>query len=152
VRHKIPKASDEAIISVFANGVTDVRMSEKLAINDDLSTALELFNLADKCARAKEGRLTLLNNPDVETDDKKTKAKEVKRKGPTMLAAEPEQKRGRDREEPGKDGRLFCVYHNVRTHNTHDCQELRALRDERMGRRPDRTDHGFGRGGGRGGG
>jgi hypothetical protein len=108
--------------------------------------------LADKCARAEEGRLALLNNPDVEPDDKKAKAKEVKRKGPTVLATEPEQKRGRDRDEPGKDGHLFCIYHNVRTHNTDDYQELRALRDERMGRRPDRNDRGFGRGGGRGGG
>ena len=95
-------------------------MSKKLSINDDLSTALELFNLADKCVKVEKGCLSLLNNLDKEPDDKKAKAKEVKRKGPTVLAAEPEKKHGRDRDDPVKDGRLFCVYHNVHSHNTDD--------------------------------
>ena len=52
---KIPKVTEEAIISVFSDGVRDVKMKEELAIHEDLCTSLELFNLATKCARAKEG-------------------------------------------------------------------------------------------------
>ena len=48
VRLKIPKASGEAIILVFTEGVTNVKMSEELAIHDDLCSAVEMFNLADK--------------------------------------------------------------------------------------------------------
>ena len=58
VHHKILCASDEAIIMVFTNGVKHVHMCEKLAIHDQLSMALELFNLADKCAKAEEGCLS----------------------------------------------------------------------------------------------
>ena len=60
VRLKIPKVTDEAIISVFSDGVCDVKMKEELAIHKELCTALELFNMATKCARAEEGRLSLL--------------------------------------------------------------------------------------------
>src|SRR3989337_2941035 len=48
VRLKIPKASDEAIISAFTDGVRDVKMKEELAILNDLCLALEMFNLANK--------------------------------------------------------------------------------------------------------
>ena len=65
-------------------------MSEELAIHDDLSTALEMFNLVDRCARAEEGRLSLLKHLDVDPEDKKAKAKKAKRTGPTVLATEPE--------------------------------------------------------------
>ena len=49
---------DENIISAFSDGVRDVKMKEELAIHEDLCTSLELFNLATKCARSKEGRLS----------------------------------------------------------------------------------------------
>ena len=62
-RLKIPKVTDEAIISAFSDGVCDVKMKEELAIHEDLCTSLELFNLATKCARAEEGRLSLLEIP-----------------------------------------------------------------------------------------
>ena len=58
VRLKIPKASDEAIISAFIDGVRDLRMMEELAIHDNLCSALEMFNLANKCAKAEAGRLS----------------------------------------------------------------------------------------------
>jgi hypothetical protein len=152
VRIKIPKVSDEAVISVFADGVRDVRMKEELAMHEDLCSALEMFNLANKCARAEEGRLSLVELPEVDPEDKKTKAKEAKRKGPAMLAAKPETKRGCDYPESSKGGRPYCAFHNMSNHNTSDCQELRALRDRRLGRCPEHGDRGYGRGGGRGGG
>ena len=60
---KIPKVTDEAIISAFSDGVCDVKMKEELAIHEDLCTALEMFNMATKCARAEKGRLSLLEPP-----------------------------------------------------------------------------------------
>ena len=58
-RLKIPKVTEEAIISAFSDGVRDIKMKEELAIREDLCTILELFNLATKCARDEEGRLSL---------------------------------------------------------------------------------------------
>lgn len=150
-RLKIPKVTEKAIISVFSDGVRDVKMKEELAIHEDLCTSLELFNLATKCARAEEGRLYLLELPAAGPEEKKLKAKDVKRKGAAVLATEPDTKRGRDQPESSK-GRLYCVYHDLHTHNTNECQELRAMRDGRIGRRPERNDRGYGRGRGRGGG
>src|SRR4051812_46918266 len=70
-------------------------MKEELAIHEDLCTSLELFNLATKCARAEEGRLSLLELPTADPEEKKPKAKDVKRKGAAVLVAEPDTKRGR---------------------------------------------------------
>ena len=74
-RLKIPKVTDESIISAFSDGVRDVKMKEELAIHEELCTALELFNMATKCARAEEGRLSLLELPEADPEDKKAKAK-----------------------------------------------------------------------------
>jgi hypothetical protein len=152
VCNKIPRASDAAIISAFSSSVTDVWMREKLAINDELDTVVELFDLADKCAKAEEGRLFIHNDPDQVPDAARAKSKDAKRKGPAVLAAEPEQKRGRDHAEPKKDGRPYCAYHDMFSHNTEDCHELKLLRDERLGRRSDRNNRGTGHGGGHNGG
>ena len=150
-RLKIPKVTEEAIISAFSDGVRDIKMKEELAIHEDLCTSLELFNLATKCARAEEGRLSLLELLTADPEEKKPKAKDVKHKRAVVLAAEPDTKRGRDQPESSKGGR-YCVYHDLHTHNTNECQELRAVRDGRISRCPERNDRGYGRGGGRGGG
>ena len=57
---------------------------------------MELFNIATKCARAEEGRLSLLELPAAGPEEKKAKSKDMKRKGAAMFAAEPDTKRGRD--------------------------------------------------------
>lgn len=150
-RLKIPRVTEEAIISAFFDGVRDIKMKEELATHEDLCTSLELFNLATKCARAEEGRLSLLKLPAADPEEKKPKVKDVKRKGAAVLAAEPDTKRGKDQPESSK-GSQYCVYHDLHTHNTNECQELRAVRDGRIGRRLERNDRGYGRGGGRGGG
>ena len=108
--------------------------------------------MATKCARAEEGRLSLLELPATDPEEKKAKAKDVKRKGAAVLAAEPEMKHGCDHPESSKGSRLFCAFHDVHSHNTNDCQELRAIRDGRFGRHPEHNYQGYGRGGGRGGG
>ena len=96
-------------------------MKEELAIHEDLCTALELFDLATKCARAEEGRLSLVELPAANPEDKKAKVKDVKRKGAAVLAAEPEVKCGRDHPESSRGSRPFCAFHNMHNHNTNDC-------------------------------
>ena len=125
-RLKIPKVTKEAIISAFSDGIHDVKMKEELAIHEDLCMSLELFNLATKCARAEEGRLSLLELPAADPEEKKAKAKDVKRKGAAVLAAELDTKRGRDQPESSKGSR-YCMYHGLHTHNTNECQELRDV-------------------------
>ena len=142
--------SDEAIISAFTDSIRDVTMKEELAIHEDLCTALEMFNMVNKCARAREGRLSLLELPDADPEDKKTKTKDRKRKGPVVLAAEPETKCGCDHPESSKGKRSFCAFHNVYNHNTSDCQELRVLHKRHLGRCPKRNNRRYGRGGGGG--
>ena len=131
-RLKIQKVTEEAIISAFSNSVRDVKMKEQLAIHEDLCTSLELFNLVTKCARAEEGCLSLLELPAADPEEKKAKTKDVKRKGAAILAAELDTKCGRDQPESSKGSR-FCAYHNLYTHNTNECQELRAVREGRNG-------------------
>jgi hypothetical protein len=55
VRGTIPRISDASIITAFHWGVRDEKMLEKLATHD-VETVSTLFALADKCARAAEGR------------------------------------------------------------------------------------------------
>jgi hypothetical protein len=51
----IPRISNASIIMAFRQGVHDEKMLEKLATHD-VETVPTLFALADKCARATEGR------------------------------------------------------------------------------------------------
>ena len=136
--------TDEAIISAFSDCVRNVKMKEELTIHEELCTALELFNLATKRARAEEGRLSLLELPATDSEEKKAKAKDMKRKGAAVLAAEPDTKRGKDQPESSKSSRPFCAFHNLHTHNTSDCQELKAIREGCFGRQPECSSRGYG--------
>jgi hypothetical protein len=55
VRGTIPRISDTSIITAFRQGVRDEKMLEKLSTHD-METVSTLFALANKCARAAEGR------------------------------------------------------------------------------------------------
>src|SRR5664279_1744907 len=112
VRNKIPRVTDAAIISGFSTGVTDIRMLEKLAINDELDSAVRLFDLADRYAKAEEGRLFAHNDPDAEpvSTPSKSKNKDAKRKTHAVLAAEPEQKHKRVEDDDKRDSCPFCAY------------------------------------------
>jgi hypothetical protein len=55
VRDTIPHISDASIITDFCQGVRNEKMLEILATHD-VETVTRLFALADKCARAAEGR------------------------------------------------------------------------------------------------
>jgi hypothetical protein len=55
VRGTIPRISNASIITAFRQGVRNEKMLEKLAMHD-VEIVPTLFALADKCARAAEGR------------------------------------------------------------------------------------------------
>ncbi|KAE8769076.1 hypothetical protein D1007_59378 [Hordeum vulgare] len=92
------------------------QFSDKLSINDELDIVAMLFDLANKCPKAEEGRIFTHKDRETVTDAAKAKSKDVKHKGPAVLAVEPDQKCVHDREEAPK--KPFCAYHNMNSHNT----------------------------------
>jgi hypothetical protein len=123
VRNRIPRISNEEIISAFSAGVTDIRMREKLSINDELTSAVRFFEFADRCAKAEEGRLFIHDAPEAAPAAPPTKnqSKEHKRKEPAILAAEPERKHHCENGAEGsKANRPYCLLHKKHTHNTED--------------------------------
>jgi hypothetical protein len=52
MRKKIPRISNEEVISAFSMGVADIKMKEKLSVNDELTSVVRLFEIADRCAKA----------------------------------------------------------------------------------------------------
>jgi hypothetical protein len=54
VRNTISRISNAYLVVAFRQGVRDEKMLEKLATHD-IQDVAELFNLADRCARATEG-------------------------------------------------------------------------------------------------
>jgi hypothetical protein len=130
MRNKIPRISNEEVISAFSTGVSDIKMREKLSMNDELTSVVRLFEIADRCAKAKEGRLFVHNLPEVPPP--KPKSKDPKRKEAAVLAAEPDHKqRRRDRSERNKGRRRrYYVLHKKDTHNTEDCWFVRKFHEE----------------------
>jgi hypothetical protein len=47
MRYKIPRISNEEVISTFSTGVSDIKMREKLSVNDELTSVVRLFEIAD---------------------------------------------------------------------------------------------------------
>jgi hypothetical protein len=86
MRDKIPRISSDEVISAFSTGVTDIKMREKLFVNDELTSVVRLFEIADRCAKAKEGRLFVYNLP--EALPPKLKSKDPKCKEAAALAAD----------------------------------------------------------------
>jgi hypothetical protein len=121
MRNKIPRISNEEVISAFSTGVSDIKMREKLSVNDELTSVVRLFEIADRCSKAEEGRLFMHNLP--EALPPKPNSKDPKRKEAAVLAAEPEHKQHRgDRSERDKgQRRCYCILHKKDTHNTDDC-------------------------------
>jgi hypothetical protein len=90
MRNKIPQISNEEVISTFFTGVIDIKMKEKLSVNDELTSVVRLLEIADRCAKAEEGRFFVHNLP--EALPPKPKSKDPKRKEAATLAAEPDHK------------------------------------------------------------
>jgi hypothetical protein len=55
VRNTVPHISNASVVVTFHQGVRDEKMLEKLATHD-IQDVSALFSLADKCAKAVEGR------------------------------------------------------------------------------------------------
>jgi hypothetical protein len=130
MRNKIPRISNEEVISAFSTGVTDIKMREKLSVNDELTSIVRLFQITDRCAKAEEGRLFVHNLPEVLSP--MPKSKDPKRKEAAALTAEPDHKQRRgDRSGHDKGGRRrYCILHKKDTHNTDYCWIVRKFHEE----------------------
>jgi hypothetical protein len=150
MRNKFPWISNEEVISVFSTGFADIKMKEKLFVNDELTFVVRLFEIADRCAKAEEGRLFMHNLP--EALPRKPKSKDPKRKEAAALAAEPDHKqRHGDRSERDKGGRRrYCILHKKDTHNTDDCWVVQKFHEENGVTKHRGSSRSYGKGGSRG--
>jgi hypothetical protein len=121
MRNKIPWISNEEVISMFSMGVSDIKMREKLSVNDELTSVIRLFESTKRCAKAEEGRLFMHNLPEVLPP--KPKSKDPKRKEVAALTAEPDHKQCHGDHSDCDKGqrRRYCILHKKDTHNTDDC-------------------------------
>ena len=96
MQYNIPDVHPAAVISVFHQNVRNRKMCEELAMNKVKDVA-ELYVLADRCARAEEGRKypgedagaeTDYTDEDAATPKRKGWRRNRKRKGKTVLAVE----------------------------------------------------------------
>jgi hypothetical protein len=130
MRNKIPRISNEEVIAAFSASVADIKMTKKLSMNDEPTSVVRLFEIADRCAKAREGRLFVHNLP--EALPPKSKSKDPKRKEAAALTAEPDHKQRRgDYSERDKGGRRhYCILHKKDTHNTDDCWLVQKFHEE----------------------
>jgi hypothetical protein len=138
VRGTIPRISDASIITTFRQGVRDEKMLEKLATHD-VETIPTLFALADKCARAAEGR-AWHSAPQTRAaqsggsgatlrDGKKKKKKDrdYQRPRSTALVATTVTRGQGDRNKrprPQKSGSGPCPVHPYGRHSATECREI----------------------------
>jgi hypothetical protein len=138
VRGTIPRISDASIITAFRQRVCDEKMLEKLAMHD-METVPTLFALADKCARAAEGRAWHLGpqtgaaqsggSGAVPQDGKKKKKKDrdhQKSRSTALVVAAATGGRGdrtkRPRPQRGNSGP--CPVHPNGRHSAAECREI----------------------------
>ena len=155
VRGTIPRISDASIITAFRQGVRDEKMLEKLATHE-VESVTTLFSLADKCARAAEGRAWHSAPQDgdakaggsgatAQGGGKKKKNKNRSRGephpgGPVAAAASAAVAAGdqnahgkRPRPQGGSGG--SCPVHPTARHSAADCREIQKLAKRVSGRR-----------------
>jgi hypothetical protein len=149
-RNKIPRISNEEVLSVFSTGVADIKMKEKLSVNDELTSVVRLFEIADRCAKAEEGRPFVHNLP--EALPPKSKSKDPKHKDAAAFAAEPNHKqRCGDRFEHDKGGQhRYCILHKKDTHNTDDCWVVQKFHEENGVTKHHGSSRSYGKSGSRG--
>jgi hypothetical protein len=143
VRGTIPRISDASIITAFRQGVRDKKMLEKLATHD-VDNVTTLFALADKCARAAEGRawhsapqagVTQTGGSDADTQGDGKKEKRNKGRGRKKqqdaalvitVAARGQGKRNK-RSQPQEGNDSTCPVHPNSRHSAIDCWEIIKL-------------------------
>jgi hypothetical protein len=154
VRNTIPRISNASVVVAFHQGVRDEKMLEKLATHD-IQDVSALFSLADKCARAAEGRAwhspvaparKEASKPNAGTSAQGVGGKGKKKKkagGSQSLAGAPTAasvaaaanggrggQRGdkRPRQPSNSDeGGAKCPVHNSTQHTASECQEIKKL-------------------------
>jgi hypothetical protein len=105
-------------------------MKEKLSVNDELTSIVRLFEIADRCAKAEQGMLFEHNLP--EAPPPKSKTKDPKRKEATALVTDPDHKQccgDRSKCDKGRR-RCYCILHKKDTHNTDDCWVVPKFHEE----------------------
>jgi hypothetical protein len=155
VRGTIPRISDASIITAFRQGVCDEKMLEKLATHD-VETVSTLFALADKCARAAEGR-AWHSAPQTEAtptggsgaviwDGKKKKKNHDHEKpqsaAPIVAATTGGQGERNKRPWPQEGNSGSCPVHPNARHSASECREIIKLAkhvSERVGSCPRMT-------------
>jgi hypothetical protein len=152
VRGTIPRITDASIITAFRQGVRDEKILEKLA-TDDVETITTLFALADKCARAAEGRawhsapqtrVTQTGDSGAITHDGKKKKK--KNRGHEKLhyaalvvaAATGGRNERNKRPWPQKGNSGSCPVHPNGHHSAAECHEIIELA-KRIGERREQS-------------
>jgi hypothetical protein len=138
VRGTIPRISDASIITVFRKGVRDEKMLEKLATHD-VETVSTLFALANKCARAAEGRawhsapqtgvIQTGGSGTVPRDGKKKKKKDRDHQKPrstalVVAAATGDRGDRNKRPRPQKGNSGSCPVHPNGLHSAAECREI----------------------------
>jgi hypothetical protein len=141
VRGTIPRISDASIITAFRQGVRDEKILEKLATHD-VETVSTLFTLADKCARAAEGRawhsapqtgVTQIGGlGTVPRDSKKKKKKGRDHQKPqstalVVVAATGGRGDRNKRPRPQRGNNGSCPVHPNGHHSAAECREIIVL-------------------------
>jgi hypothetical protein len=138
----IPRISNASVVVAFQQGMKDKKMLEKLATHDvqDIS---ELFILADKCARAVEGRVwhshptpeagkagKLVADAAAEGSGKKKKKADDKDKPLTSAPIATATSTGGGhgcQPSTSDEGGQWCPVHNSKCHNNEECREIKKL-------------------------
>jgi hypothetical protein len=141
VQVTIPRIIDASIITAFCQGVRDEKMMEKLATHD-VEIVTTLFALADKCARAAEGRawhsapqtgVAQMGGSGVVTQD--GKKKKNKNRGherpqtaaPVIAAATRGRSERNKRPRPQGGNNDSCPVHPKSRHSAAECREIIKL-------------------------
>jgi hypothetical protein len=136
VQGTIPRIFDASIITTFRQGVRDEKMLEKLATHD-METVPTLFALADKCARATEGRAWhsipqtgAARSDAISRDDKKKKNHGYERlqvAAPTIAATARGRGKRNKRPRPQGSNNGLCPVHPNAHHSAPECREIIRL-------------------------
>jgi hypothetical protein len=140
VRGTMPRILDASIITAFRQGVRDGKMLEKLATHD-VETVSTLFTLADKCARAAEGRAwhsapqtgvdQMGGTGAVSQDGKKKKKNRGYEKpqfaAPTVAAVTRGWGERNKHPRPQGDNSGSCPVHPNARHSASECREIIKL-------------------------
>jgi hypothetical protein len=154
VRNTIPRISNASVVVAFRQGVRDEKMLEKLATHD-VQDVSALFSLADKCARAAEGRawhsLAAPGSKEASKPNAGTSAQGVGGRGkkkkkaggsqslagvPTAAAVAAAANGGRGGQRSDKrprkpsnsdEGGAKCPVHNSTWHTASECREIKKL-------------------------